>query len=350
MTGTPILNAPQDLWPMLYLIDPIVFNDKGTYLRRYCWLDQYDGKWRFKDGGLASLMKQLSGHYLARTYTDAGVEIPPQDITVHTIEFDDENYLIQQDIINQLVEHDQIVLAEDNKMTTMGILALITRQRQANVWPGSIVVWEYPKDEFGIPNKELEKIKVFDASHVRESIKVDKAMDLIVEHCVEGGQRIALFSQFKPGLAVIKERLDAMGVRSVIFDGDTPQSVREQIKTNFDKSANEEAKWEVVLCNYKTGGTGLTLTQATHTIILDEEWNPGKRDQAYGRTARMGQDQNTFVHVIRVANTIDEWLVKLIDYKEKMVNGFNEATLDIQAELIKALRAGEIKAAPVAAA
>ncbi len=341
MTGTPILNAPEDLYPMLYLIDPIAFPYKSEYLRNFCTMDQNTGKYRFRSGGLESLVKRLSGRYLARTLESAGVTLPPQDVTYHLVEIQDD-YLDQLNIIQQLSKHSQIVLSEKNKMSAIGVLALITRQRQANVWPGGIQIWEHPKDIFGQPMLDEPKELVFDAGEIQESIKVDKAMELIDEFVVQEGCRLAVFSQFRTGLAEIERRLSSLGVRAVRFDGSTPDPLKDRIKTNFDKSAGETPEWEVVLCNYKTGGVGLNLTAATHTIILDEEWNPGKRNQAYARTQRMGQDENTFVHVIRLAKTVDTWLANLIDEKEELISGFDSAAVDIQEQFLSALRDGTI--------
>ena len=74
------------------------------------------------------------------------------------------------------------------------------------------------------------------------------------------------------------------------------------------------------------GGVGLNLTAATQMIICDEEFNPGKRDQAYDRLHRIGQTESVTIHVIRVKNSIDDWLAGIMEQKEDMVNGFNKIT------------------------
>jgi hypothetical protein len=56
----------------------------------------------------------------------------------------------------------------------------------------------------------------------------------------------------------------------------------------------------------------------------------------------MGQDEQTIVHVLRLKKTVDTWLARLIDGKEKMIGGFNGATLDMQAEWKKAFENGEL--------
>lgn len=348
MTGTPILNAPEDLYPLFYLMDPRAFPYKSQFLREYCQMTD-SGKYRFKPGGLDALVKKMSGHYLARTIESANVVLPPQDIIYHTIEFDDDSYKMQQDFISQLTQYSQVVLSENNRMTAIGVLALITRQRQANVWPAGIKIYDYDRDEFGVPIREdefgnpLEKHLVFDASSITESIKADKVLELAREFVVQDGKRIAVFSQFATALEELQRRFIEAGIRSVRYDGSTPDKLSEEIKLNWDKSNGEEAKWEVILCNYKTGGVGLNITQATHTIILDEEWNPGKRDQAYARSRRMGQDEDTFVHVLRIENTVDDWLAELIEEKEALIAGFDGATIDIQQEMLKAIKDGVIK-------
>lgn len=329
MTGTPILNKPQDLYPLLHLIQPETYARERDFLYDYCMQDYYTQKWTFKPGGLESLTKRLGSRYIARDRKSAGVILPPQEVQIHEIPFDTENYALQWKIIQQLSKHGQILLDSGKKMTVLAMIALITRQRQANVWPG------------GIQLKDANGDIVFSVGdEVRESLKMDKAQSMI-EEFIEGGERVVLFSQFKTPLRELANRLSDNGIRAVVFDGDTPDSIRDEIKIDFDRKYADQPgykpKWDVVLCNYKTGGVGLNFTSATQMIILDEEWNPGKRDQGYGRIDRIGQTQETMVHVLRIAGTIDEWLANLISEKEDMINGF-ESSMDLQQRLSEMYR------------
>ncbi|QSJ04798.1 RNA polymerase-associated protein [Cellulosimicrobium phage DS1] len=342
VTGTPILNKPEDLYALLSLCDPINFKVKKRFLEDYCYFDLKLNRYTFTDGGLEYLTKhQLKGRFLARTYQDAGIVLPPQDITYHDIELDQEVYARQFEVIEQLEKHAEIVLNSGAKLPQMVEIALLTRQRQANVWPGGIQ-WD-EVDENGIPTGRVIKV----AEDCRESVKMDKAIEIMSE-AVSAGRRVVLFSQFRTTLEELHERINGMVlddgkvVRSTRFDGSTPKEEKESIKLNWDKSNGEEAKHDVLLANYKVGGTGLNLTAATVTIILDEEWNPGKRDQAYARNHRMGQDEQTIIHVLRIKKTVDTWLAKLIEGKEQMIQGFSGAALDMQAEWKKAFENGEL--------
>jgi SNF2 family DNA or RNA helicase len=91
----------------------------------------------------------------------------------------------------------------------------------------------------------------------------------------------------------------------------------------------------------------LNLTSATATHIIDEEWNPGKRDQAYARTDRIGQELENDVYIYRIPASIDTWMSNTINRKEQMVSAFQDTMVDESADmtaesLSEAMRTGEI--------
>lgn len=352
VTGTPILNAPEDLYALLSVIDPQNFNVKSRFLNTYCTMDPSTGKYTFGNGGADYLMKhRLSGRFLARTYQDAGIVLPPQDIVYHDLTLTEDDYPDQYRIVKELDEAAQLIMSDGSEMTALEEITLLLRLRQANVWAGGIKWHEYAEvlDDYGHVVFEEDMVtpkKVIVATHtvgdeVQESIKMDKAVEIIQE-AIGDGRRVVLFSQFSSALEELNRRLDDLNIRNVKFDGKTPDIVKSQVKMNWDKSNGEVPTHEVLLANYKVGGTGLNLTAATVTIILDEEWNPGKRDQAYARTLRMGQDENTIVHVLRLEKTVDTWLANLISQKADLIGGFSKAANSMQEEWLKARASGEL--------
>jgi SNF2 family DNA or RNA helicase len=333
-TGTPILNDPTDLYSLLHLSNPVLFNTKQSFQTTYLSQNFQSGKWDFREGAMANLKPLIEGLFLARTLEDTGVELPTQHRNVIPIELDKESYPKQWKAIRELTEAGMLQLESGETMTVMALIALITRKRQANVWPGGIIM----HDEDG----EV----IFDAGEIDESVKMDVIIDnMLSMH--ELGHRQIVFSQFKTGLAELEKRVAAKGLRVVRFDGDTPDALRTEVKLNFNRANHEEAKWDVVLANYKTGGTGLNFTEATVTHIMDEEWNPGKRDQGYGRTKRIGQTEETHVFVYRIRKSIDTWMANTIQRKETMISGFNETMVgskndDLATDLKEAMKTGEM--------
>ncbi len=66
----------------------------------------------------------------------------------------------------------------------------------------------------------------------------------------------------------------------------------------------------------KAGGTGLTLTAASHVIHFDRWWNPAVENQATDRAFRIGQKRNVLVHKFITTGTLEEKIDALITEKQ----------------------------------
>lgn len=329
MTGTPILNKPEEIFTSLQLVAPDLFQRKTQFHRDFC---DWTGK-EWGPGGQARLAQAISGMYIRRVLSDTGIKLPPQELIVHEIELDEETYALQAELL-EMLRHDAQIKTESGEVASIpSMLALITRQRQATVWPGGIWINVEQYGENGEPLWEVDEdtgeyVQVVKRVNIgkdyQQSVKIDTAIELF-EELTDSGIRVAFFSQFKEALKEVGRRL---GDRVVEFTGDTPISKRDEIKRNFDASYGEDPKWEGILCHYATGGVGLNLTAAQAIIILDEEWNEGKATQAYDRIHRIGQTQETQVHILRHVGpgySIDKWLADMIERKAKIVGGFNSS-------------------------
>ena len=340
MTGTPILNRPQELFTLLNLVAPTEFYHENDFLYTYC--EQYENDqgtvlWRFQPGGLDRLSKRISKYFLRRTKDQAGIKLPPKTIIHHDLELDTETYAQQARARDEMRKYATVVVnkTEGKAITAAAVIAMYTRLRQIETWPAGIV--QYEKDDMGnfVYNKDGSKSILLQLD-VEESQKVDYCIakdsngewnGLIPEAISD--ERMVLFSQFKAPLREIQRRCEQAGIRAVVLDGDTPDKIREEIRVDFDVTKTPDrtqSKWDIVLCNYKVGGVGLNLTAATQLIVLDEEWNPGKRDQAYDRIHRIGQEKPVTIHVLRMQETIDDWLASIIDSKDETVTDFNNIT------------------------
>lgn len=341
ITATFILNKPQDLFASLNLVLPRIFQEEVQFLAAYCTLG-YENKWTFKEGGEAALMRNLGGRIVKREYEEAGIVLPePTRITtlIPMSELSTEQFEFYQ----QITKYSEIMLEE----TSAGIesmIALITRQRQALTFPAGITIRVtqsmYDKmTEMGVGCEPVGTVLLKVPDSV-PSIKVDKATESIVK-AVKNGHRTVVFSQFKTALEGLEKSLLNAGVKVVRFDGDTKKDLRVKIKQDFKrKPKGSPYEWEVVLCNYKTGGVGLTFTAATYLLEIDEEWNPGKKSQAEARVQRIGQTENVLIETMRIDDlrddngnaimgSIDIWMKQLNDIKAAMIGGFDSELADV---------------------
>lgn len=328
MTGTPILNRPQEFYAIGKLVEPWRFTSESSFLSNYCTVNS-DKRWTFRYGGQDALMKRIGKRVVSRDRKSAGVIIPPQEVKIYELEFDSEEYPEQAKAIQQLEQYAQLVLSEEGEdvLSATEIITLLLRLRQCMVWPAGIKLVR--KDEKGriVFERNLE---------VYQSIKMDWVQEKLKE-LTEENERVVVFSQFKEPLRELARRLDSMNITNATLDGDTPHWKREEIKNDFNPDICSEInyRWKVFLGNYKAAGEALNLQAATQMILMDEEWSHGKESQAMGRINRIGTTEETTVHIPRVIGTVDMWLAKLISQKAEMAQGFDSA-----AELRNALIQG----------
>lgn len=343
MTGTPVLNRPQELFTLLHMVDPVRFHTENSFLFSYCEQDEM-GFWKFRPGGLEQLAKMISKNFLRRTKDQAGIQLPEKTIILHEIEVDEDAYPGQAKARKQMRDFATIMMQNSTKggkaLAATVKIAVITRLRQIETWPAGIVAKDPKTKEitFQLDVEESQKIDYI----IRQS--EDGLWDGIIPEAISD-ERIVLFSQFKAPIREIKRRVELSGYRAVILDGDTPQEERNLITRDFDTRHTPDrgsSKWDIVLCNYRAGGVGLNFTAASQLIVLDEAWNPGNRDQAYGRIDRIGQTKAMTIHVVRNSPTIDDWLGNIMDNKEALVDGFEKATTSALDDFQSAFESGLI--------
>ena len=315
MTGTPILNKPQELFSMLHLVDRLTFDSERDYLRDYCY-SAGPNRWRFMSGGLSRLTNHMREFYLVRTREDAGIHIPPPAIKIYEIEKDLVKYAKQYKAERDLREGAIMALESGESVNMLYVLEIILRERQIMTWPAGVVLKVRDQDphspNFGEVIKELK----FD---VEESQKLDEASDLLSD-LLDEEQRAIVFSKFKGPLYEMHRRFPE---RSVMATGDQSAHVKDMIREDFDlKTAAANPRWNVCFATYDAFGTGINLNAARHIIMLDDEWNPGMEDQAIGRIDRLNSVDQANVHIFRVKDSIDDFMAELLEEKRKIVDGF----------------------------
>ncbi len=326
MTGTPIKNKPQEMYSLLHALYPDLFPRENKFLIDYC-IQSAPNKWKFKESGLKALVETIKPFYVARTPEDVGRDVPPPRIIDY--ELDMEAHPKQKQAYKTMTEHSLAMLESGKALPIVSQLALMTRQAQVVSWPAGIVF--EVKDPFD-PEIVIETVR-FD---VHESVKADWAEDFIKE-LIDEGQRIVLFSRFKPAIYELEKRLTAAGHSVAVITGDTKGN-RGEIFDDFDlKTAPANPKYDILLATYQTVGESANFNAARHMILYDRFWNPGNEDQAIGRIDRLNSTDQATIHVPHVVGTIDMFMEELIDTKRNLVSDFKDAN-DAQARLINHLK------------
>jgi non-specific serine/threonine protein kinase len=139
----------------------------------------------------------------------------------------------------------------------------------------------------------------------------------LCEEIVARQEKLLLFTQFREITEPLAGFLaQQFGRPGLILHGGTPVRQRRQRVEAFQC---EEGPPFFVL-SLKAGGTGLTLTEASHVIHFDRWWNPAVENQATDRAFRIGQKKNVLVHKFICQGTVEEKIDALIREKSALAD------------------------------
>ena len=110
------------------------------------------------------------------------------------------------------------------------------------------------------------------------------------------------------------ELAGVFGRPGLMLSGDTAVGRRKELVKTFQ----EDERVPFFVLSLKAGGSGLTLTAASHVVHFDRWWNPAVENQATDRAFRIGQKRNVLVHKFVCRGTIEERIDALIESKRQM--------------------------------
>jgi non-specific serine/threonine protein kinase len=153
-----------------------------------------------------------------------------------------------------------------------------------------------------------------------ESGKFQRLAELATE-IASRQEKMLLFTQFREMTGPLLHFLTSIfGRPGLVLHGSTNIKERRALVARFQQ---EDGPPFFVL-SLKAGGTGLTLTEASHVVHFDRWWNPAVENQATDRAYRIGQKKNVLVHKFVCRGTLEEKIDALITAKQALAAGILE--------------------------
>ncbi len=133
-------------------------------------------------------------------------------------------------------------------------------------------------------------------------------------------EKMLIFTQFQQITAPLATFLAGIfGRTGLVLQGDTAVRKRKDLVATFQ----EDETVPFFVLSLKAGGSGLTLTAASHVVHFDRWWNPAVENQATDRAFRIGQKRNVLVHKFLCRGTVEEKIDAMIEAKQ----GLSDALL-----------------------
>jgi SNF2 family DNA or RNA helicase len=135
----------------------------------------------------------------------------------------------------------------------------------------------------------------------------------IAEVIASRQEKMLVFTQFREMTGPLASFLGQIfGRPGLVLHGETAVKSRKALVRTFQ----EDERVPFFVLSLKAGGSGLTLTAASHVVHFDRWWNPAVENQATDRAFRIGQRKNVLVHKFICRGTVEEKIDTLIDSKK----------------------------------
>jgi superfamily II DNA or RNA helicase len=145
-------------------------------------------------------------------------------------------------------------------------------------------------------------------------------------------EKMLVFTQFREMTGPLEAFLGGVFGRSgLTLHGEIAVKKREALVRTFQEDENVP----FFVLSLKAGGSGLTLTAASHVVHFDRWWNPAVENQATDRAFRIGQKKNVLVHKFVCRGTVEEKIDAMIEAKKSLSDDLLENSGEINVTEMK---------------
>jgi len=155
--------------------------------------------------------------------------------------------------------------------------------------------------------------------------KIESAAE-VIHNTIDTGEKLIVFCFLKEVVAALRHEFP----KAVTVTGDDNDKQKQHSVDMFQQDEN----CKLIILNYRSGGTGLTLTAASNVLFVEWPWTAAECEQAEDRAHRNGQKNAVNCIYILGQNTIDEYMYNLIQTKRTIANGVT-GTEDVTQERIE---------------
>jgi SWI/SNF-related matrix-associated actin-dependent regulator 1 of chromatin subfamily A len=303
LSGTPMINRPVELFPVLQMLRPYEYKSFWKFTFRYC--DPKPGfrgrGWDFKGASnMEELHDRLSIVMIRCMKSEVLKELPQKQRTIIPVEIDNrQEYKQAQDDFLSWLRKTKSTEKANQAMGALALVQLGALKRLA------------AKGKLKVINQWISDW--FDATN----------------------QKLVVFAVHRAIIQSLKES----NPRAVVIDGSTKPKQRQEIVDRFQSNP----ACNLLLGNIRAAGIGITLTAASTVLFAEIGWTPGEHDQAEDRVLRIGQEADSVnIYYIIGRNTIEEDIIDLIDKKRdicsRVLDGKEVDSESIMATLLHSYR------------
>ena len=299
LTGSPMLNKVDELWPILWRIDPNTYPDYYAFKARYCVMGGYKNKEIIGVQNEQELTMKLQSVMLRRLKDDV-LKLKKPYIVKRHVDLTE----LQQRMYDEVLNEMRLTLPDDidNPVDIENGMTKFLRLKQICGTTATLTT----EDSSG---------------------KLDLVMTDGLE-ILKNGRKLIVFTQFREVQAAYERRVFADPELKHFpmweLNGDVPIVNRQDIV----KAWSSHPGPAIIVCMLQVAGIGLNMVAARDMQFIDKLFVPKLNQQAVDRAHRIGQDETQAVQVLEyiARNTVEKRVEEINVTKTQLFNDVVESS------------------------
>lgn len=279
LSATPVFNYGAEIWNVLQVLSPDEVGTEDEFKREWC--DHY--RRMLRDPNAVGAYLRERGLMLRRSRKDVGMDLPPVQTIVETVEYTDK---VLHDLDTVATELAHRILAKETDFHAKG-----------------------------------EAAREFDM-RLRQATGIAKAPHVaaFVRMLVEDGEKVVLTGWHRAVYDIWKSMLEMENMKLAFYTGtESPQQKQRSVEQFMDTS---EGGADVFVMSLRSGSGLDGIQQVCSTIVHGElDWSPGVHEQCTGRIYRDGQEGTVFEYYLVSDGGSDPTVADVLGIKRAQAEG-----------------------------
>jgi len=301
LTATPIQNDLIELFNLIAILKPGLLSTQQKFKNDF--LSNSDKR---MPKNPVKLREMLSEIMIRHRRSDTLIKFPQRFVHTESVALNDDEAKLYEEL-TEFIRRRYFTLPTQNNPRGINRLTLILLQKLMGSSTQALeralakmVNSNFYKDDFGHSLRKLLDM----ARNTRLSRKAEIMLELVGSL----NEKVIIFTQFRGTQDFLHEILEKKGYLISIFNGQLSQSEKDACIEAF-RNKNQ------ILISTESGGEGRNLQFCKVMINYDLPWNPMRIEQRIGRIHRLGQTQDVHIINLSAKDTIESYVLELLDRK-----------------------------------